>query len=578
MRPLKDGDTNFALRTFFHNYNEYYLLNANAEAFELFREKELCDQLRRIRLPLCVSALPQDQVFIGTVKIPSFHHYKQLLKDTSDVLITWEPPPEPGPDGKAIHDAPHGWGGRILPGVNFDDVQSSVTIIFRRPTDPNNRYSDREMPAATKPGTGMPKQYIYLKVNLSTKTVKARLDGLKAHTFARPKDTATHLKRRLLCGKDLSVDSTVDLTKGVPDDEFAALTQDMTPSQRALFFEYVKELDNGFGLLQRPFGTGKTTVVDKLARMHKIKGQRSIVVTTQNAAADNAVLTLIAIGGLMVIRAHAIGAEVHTGVHDAQAEVDTLGLADIEYNTDDEDVTITADPSSIASAAADSSSIAISAPNSPPIAAADSLYIATADSLSTAIAAADSPSIAAADSPSIAAANSPSTAIAAADSLYIATADSPSIAAANSPSTAIAAADSLYIATADSPSDLQVAAGWFESAFPTGYDVIETSAQNLRCGCYAIIGTMEAMHPQIRSPTLQDFDAILYSQDYRNQVKEFTGQEARPDCFSPDELGLMLRHWSKSTGVKLGLGLYVDGPEAHKTSFYQVPYIAHPVL
>ncbi len=87
----------------------------------------------------------------------------------------------------------------------------SLTIIFRRPTDPNKRYSNREIPATTKLGTEIFKQYIYLKVNLSTKIVKARLDGLKAHTFTRPKHTAAYLKRRLLYGTDLRVDSTVDL-------------------------------------------------------------------------------------------------------------------------------------------------------------------------------------------------------------------------------------------------------------------------------------------------------------------------------------------------------------------------------
>jgi hypothetical protein len=106
------------------------------------------------------------------------------------------------------------------------------------------------------------------------------------------------------------------------------------------------------------------------------------------------------------------------------------------------------------------------------------------------------------------------------------------------------------------PIPLQRAQAAFEEAFPHGeYEVILTSSNRMLCGLYAIIESMKAMHTQIQTPSIENLNAIVDSEAYKNRIyaPSFAGLDNR-DHFTFDQLGTILLLWGESLGCRLQLG------------------------
>ena len=162
--------------------------------------------------------------------------------------------------------------------------------IMERPKSDSNPTKRREMTAAAMVDEKFPHQKVFLKLKFDDFTVKSRL---KAINELRPKFTVgdgnMERKRHFLWGQELTVFETVDLLANFTDEQIKEYTAGLTSSQSSFFLNQCRNLLNRVGLLQGPFGTGKTTIIRTLVRILKASSQKVLVISSQNSACDNVI-------------------------------------------------------------------------------------------------------------------------------------------------------------------------------------------------------------------------------------------------------------------------------------------------
>jgi len=100
-----------------------------------------------------------------------------------------------------------------------------------------------------------------------------------------------------------------------------------------------------------------------------------------------------------------------------------------------------------------------------------------------------------------------------------------------------------------------------EQPHPVGLEPIPTASTGLRCGFYALIGSMEAQHPGLPQPTLEDLDQAFRSEEVAAANSEFGLDNT--DNFRADQLAAVIRHWASRNAINIQLGVDVDGGDSY---------------
>ena len=191
--------------------------------------------------------------------------------------------------------------------VVVSDAPLMVMLCRPRKDQP---LADKKIRAAKDIDMVMPIQKVYIKTFPSDVTVKARLKALDKHRYRNNKSPEFDEKRRVLIGRDLSVQRHDDLLEGIPQDKIDEITAGLNPSQLQCLTEHCRDVHHGINLILGPFGSGKTVLVSKLCELQKLRlpGSKTFVATHSYSACD-AVIPKFAKSELMVVRAHALDTE-----------------------------------------------------------------------------------------------------------------------------------------------------------------------------------------------------------------------------------------------------------------------------
>ena len=158
-----------------------------------------------------------------------------------------------------------------------------MAAVAYRPKSKDNLTWNKEIRAGKNKYDILPSQMVYLKIcaNLeSTKTHIMVLDKLRVeHTKG---DVEAGRLRALLVGRQIALYSTTDLLEGFRDAEIDTLIKGLTPSQAHFIQCYCRKIPNGLGVLQGPFGTGKTEIIKVLVNILKKSRGKLLAVTSKN--------------------------------------------------------------------------------------------------------------------------------------------------------------------------------------------------------------------------------------------------------------------------------------------------------
>ena len=203
--------------------------------------------------------------YVVFTSIPDWHRFQHVLMPFDNLRICFEPPPTIKPQSEKAKGEKHpkdlapGWAGRVMEdNALFQDAP--LTALIERPGE-GSALSNMEMPSVDDVEKPMPTRAVYLKTFPSALTVKARLKAIDKHTWSKDKSTGFDRKRRLLVGRDLSVDHTVDLLHNIPQGKIEKLTANLNASQIQCIQTRCRQIPKGLNLIHRPFGSGKTVLV-----------------------------------------------------------------------------------------------------------------------------------------------------------------------------------------------------------------------------------------------------------------------------------------------------------------------------
>jgi len=93
--------------------------------------------------------------------------------------------------------------------------------------------------------------------------------------------------------------------------------------------------------------------------------------------------------------------------------------------------------------------------------------------------------------------------------------------------------------------------------FPNGHALLHTPSTGLRCGFYALLKSMQAQHPGIPPPTMEELDEIFGSDRVVSQNREFGLTNTNE--FSVGQLALVIGLWGEARGLNIQLGILRDG-------------------
>ena len=274
----------FERRTAFHSFNDITVMVGNGEAYEAKAILDAVKDLRNEWISMMV-VRPRgsdEDYYIGLLTIPDLESRGRLFKEHDNVLITWEQAPimllaeERGPGVKAPKDKPWGWRAVVLSDDKIlSSIKADVVLLLERPRNPLNPLKDRMMPHL-----GIIK--VLIKICPSSPTVKGRLNALDQHRHFRNPDGKFNEKRRLLIGRDLSVNPETDLLKGLSEEEIDEMAKKLNERQKECFTKYLRHVPNNLALIQGAFGSGKTMLVHTVAEA-LVKQGKSVLITTSTS-------------------------------------------------------------------------------------------------------------------------------------------------------------------------------------------------------------------------------------------------------------------------------------------------------
>ena len=242
----------------------------NAEAREGLKEVEAIKKLRNLPVKMTVvQASPDNSGYVAWMQFSDLKEYKKVIVSAGKGLVTWEPAPVVKPQSelaqgeKPARDLPHGWSAWLITDGSFQTGGSDLAFWLKRPSAAgNNKYKDKAMPPAAKPGDLLKSQMVFFKIRTEVTTTKQLLNTLNSLRFKKTKgNMAAQIKRSLLCGGDQKIYRTVDLLEGLSDEEIAGFVEGLTPSQEALIVSHCRRILNGILLIQGPAGSGKTSMI-----------------------------------------------------------------------------------------------------------------------------------------------------------------------------------------------------------------------------------------------------------------------------------------------------------------------------
>ena len=101
----------------------------------------------------------------------------------------------------------------------------------------------------------------------------------------------------------------------------------------------------------------------------------------------------------------------------------------------------------------------------------------------------------------------------------------------------------------------QAALKEFESSFPYGYEVMNTSAEGLLCGWHSVILSMSVQYPDLPCPTRDELRGIFASM--KDEFAEIFDMN-NINNFSIDQVALVMYAWGMSRGLNLRIGYQVS--------------------
>ena len=102
----------------------------------------------------------------------------------------------------------------------------------------------------------------------------------------------------------------------------------------------------------------------------------------------------------------------------------------------------------------------------------------------------------------------------------------------------------------------QAALEEFESSFPYGYEIMDTSSEGLLCGWHSVILSMSAQYPDLPCPSRDELQEIFDSQT--DEFAEVFDMD-NSNNFSIDQVALVLYSWGMSHGLNLRIGYQEEG-------------------
>ncbi len=311
----------FAPRKYFRKYAHYNLIHGNAEALEALEQINIIKELRNTPVKMSVLKMKKDddRNFVGFLQFKAFQDVKDVVMKSEAFSIVFNRAPVPktqqqlAPGEKPARDTEQGWYARILSEkfLGSDDT-TDIKILLESPrADSDNPTKNRDMPAAANEDDVLPFQMIFVKIHIDINTVRNRIKAFNELRWKESKgDDVAERKRRMLEARNLHCDSWVDLVpeKILEDPEVAELISGLTETQRTLFTSYLHRLPDGIGLVQGPWGTGKTWVIYVLLVCMKKQGKRLLVSCASNAACDNVIDKLaVKMDDYVNVRLHSTG-------------------------------------------------------------------------------------------------------------------------------------------------------------------------------------------------------------------------------------------------------------------------------
>ncbi|KAI4159634.1 MAG: hypothetical protein LQ342_006401 [Letrouitia transgressa] len=318
IRAPPQGMTALGQRITYHNYGEYNLIYGNGEYLEYQHEVSLIKKLRETPVKMVTIPAYGKDAFFGFLTIPNFPNYRSILHPRNSLAVFNQGPPEANEVGEGLEDNAEGYSAKIV-SSDFLESNCNIVVFFVRPKNQSNSKHhqdtgiERMVLGDHLEGQSLPSQTVWLKVSVSSAQVKTRLDALRLHSYVATKgDDAFKQNRAFLCARDLTVHKTVDLFHGLENhvllQQFQSMEgnparlQALTSSQHDAILLYLRHLQHGFGIILGPVGTGKTYVTYAMAFLRSLVGEKTLIVTSTNAAASNAAQRCAKDGLLKVMR------------------------------------------------------------------------------------------------------------------------------------------------------------------------------------------------------------------------------------------------------------------------------------
>ena len=257
LRPIPDDYLDpFDSRTSYHNFADFGIMNGNAEAYNAEHAFKLAKGLRNTKIVMGVfkPASSTGDYYRGQLCIPNIEDRSQLFKEHDQLVVCDKPRPEVAEAEKIPKDTVPGWRAVVL-SENFVMEQADVAILLERPKNPDHPSHSKKIRAATSLNDPLPIHHVYLRLFLNANTIKARLNALEKHRYTHRPEPAFENKRRILIGRDLSVTSTRDWLRDLPNDRIEEIAQGMDEAQKQCFRDggLVKDPSFYFNSLPKSF-------------------------------------------------------------------------------------------------------------------------------------------------------------------------------------------------------------------------------------------------------------------------------------------------------------------------------------